>query len=95
MAMQLLRQRADAGLGILAVVHDLNLAAAYADRVVLMHEARIVAEGHPAEVLRAPMLESVFDIPMLVIPHPQLSHPLVVPGGSRHGRERRSAQTIA
>jgi len=77
-AMRLIRQTADAGRGVLAVLHDLNLAAAYADRVVLMHEARVVESGTPAEVLRADLLETVFDIPMLVIPHPQLAHPLVV-----------------
>ena len=77
-AMRLIRRTADAGRGVLAVLHDLNLAAAYADRVVLMHEARVVESGTPAEVLRADLLESVFDIPMLVIPHPQLSHPLVI-----------------
>jgi iron complex transport system ATP-binding protein len=77
-AMRLLRREASAGRGVLAVLHDLNLAAAYADRVVLMAHARIVAAGSPAEVLRADLLESVFDIPMLVIPHPHLSHPLVI-----------------
>jgi iron complex transport system ATP-binding protein len=77
-AMRLIRRTADAGRGVLAIVHDLNLAAAYADRVVLMHQARVVASGTPGEVLRADLLESVFDIPMLVIPHPQLSHPLVI-----------------
>ena len=77
-AMRLLRREAAAGRGVLAVLHDLNLAAAYADRVVLMAHARIVAAGSPAEVLRADLLESVFGIPMLVIPHPHLPHPLVI-----------------
>jgi iron complex transport system ATP-binding protein len=77
-AMRLLRREADAGRGVLAVLHDLNLAAAYADRVVLMRHASIVATGNPGEVLRADLLASVFDIPMLVIPHPHLSHPLVI-----------------
>lgn len=77
-AMRLIRRTAQAGCGVLAVLHDLNLAAAYADLVVLMHEARVVETGTPADVLRADLLESVFDIPMLVIPHPQLSHPLVI-----------------
>jgi iron complex transport system ATP-binding protein len=77
-AMRLIRRTADEGRGVVAVLHDLNLAAAYADEVVLMKEARIVARGTPAEVLRADVLASVFDIPMLVIPHPQLSHPLVI-----------------
>ena len=77
-AMRLIRRTADAGRGVLAIVHDLNLAAAYADRVVLLHEARVVEAGTPSQVLRADLLESVFDIPMLVIPHPQLAHPLVI-----------------
>jgi iron complex transport system ATP-binding protein len=77
-AMRLIRRMAGEGRGVLAVLHDLNLAAAYADRVVLMHEARVVESGTPAEVLRADILERVFDIPMLVIPHPELAHPLVV-----------------
>ena len=77
-AMRLIRRTADAGRGVLAIVHDLNLAAAYADRVVLMHQAKVVESGAPGEILRPELLESVFDIPMLVIPHPQLSHPLVI-----------------
>jgi iron complex transport system ATP-binding protein len=77
-AMRLLRQIAGAGRGVLAVLHDLNLAAAYADRVVLLRESRVIDSGTPSEVLRPDLLESVFDIPMLVIPHPQLSHPLVI-----------------
>ena len=47
LAMGLLRRRADAGLGVLAVLHDLNLAAAYADRVVLMAASRVVASRVP------------------------------------------------
>ena len=77
-AMRLIRRMADAGRGVLAVLHDLNLASAYADRVVLMGDGRVVESGTPSEVLRADLLESVFDIPMLVIPHPLLPHPLVV-----------------
>jgi iron complex transport system ATP-binding protein len=77
-AMRLLRREADAGRGVLAVLHDLNLAAAYADRIVLMSAARVVAAGRPSEVLRADLLEQVFGIPMLVLPHPRLAHPLVI-----------------
>ncbi len=77
-AMRLVRRMADAGRGVLAVLHDLNLVAAYADRVVLMSEARVVAEGTPSEVLRSDLLESVFHVPMLVIPHPRLAHLLVI-----------------
>jgi iron complex transport system ATP-binding protein len=78
LAMGLLRRRADAGMGVLAVLHDLNLAAAYADRVVLMAASRVVASGSPTEVLRADLLERVFGIPMLVLPHPHHRHPMVI-----------------
>lgn len=78
LAMGLLRRRAEAGSGVLAVLHDLNLAAAYADRVVLMAASRVVACGPPADVLRPDLLEQVFDIPMLVLPHPRLAHSLVI-----------------
>jgi iron complex transport system ATP-binding protein len=85
-AMRLIRRVADSGRGVLAVLHDLNLAAAYADRVVLMAEARVVESDTPTEVLRADILEAVFEIPMLVIPHPQLSHPLVIAEPLEQGR---------
>jgi iron complex transport system ATP-binding protein len=77
-AMRLIRRVADSGRGVLAVLHDLNLAAAYADQVVLMSDAHVVEVGPPVAVLRADVLESVFGIPMLVIPHPELAHPIVI-----------------
>jgi iron complex transport system ATP-binding protein len=86
-AMRLLRDRAERGLGVLVVLHDLDLAAAYADRIVVMKDARVVDMGSPAEVMRAESLEAVFELPMLVIPHPRLSHPLVVPDVGQHRRE--------
>jgi iron complex transport system ATP-binding protein len=79
LAMQLLRQRACAGIGVLAVVHDLDLAAAYADRLVLLRGGQVAALGTPAEVLQPDLLEQVFDIPMLVLPHPARGYPLVIP----------------
>ena len=79
LAMHLLRGRAGAGIGVLAVVHDLNLAAAYADRLVLLCGGRVAALGTPAQVLQPDLLEQVFDIPMLVLPHPARRHPLVIP----------------
>jgi iron complex transport system ATP-binding protein len=77
-AMRLLRRTASRGLGILAVLHDLNLAAAYADRIVLLAHGRVAAAGVPAEVLRSAVLEPVFELPMLVVDHPQVPHPIVV-----------------
>jgi iron complex transport system ATP-binding protein len=44
------------------VVHDLNLAARFADQIVLLHSGRIVAHGTPAEVLTTDRIEQVFGV---------------------------------
>jgi len=50
------------------VVHDLNLAARFADQIVLLHEGRVVANGAPAEVLTAKRIEAVFEVkPMFIV----------------------------
>ncbi len=59
---KLLRELSRAGLLVVAVTHDLNLAAAYADRIVLMHEGGIRADGPPADVVRADVIAEVFQV---------------------------------
>jgi iron complex transport system ATP-binding protein len=60
--MELLRGAARAGNAILAIMHDLTLAARFADRVLVMSEGQLVAEGPPAEALAAERLASVFGV---------------------------------
>ena len=69
------------GTTIVMVLHDLNLAARYADRLVAMREGRIVAAGKPAEVITEELLEEVFGLAARVIPDPVAGTPLVVPIG--------------
>ena len=69
---------ADRGLAVVAVLHDLNLAAQYADRIALLKGGRLVGEGPPADVLRADLVRATFDVPVVVLPHPCLACPLVV-----------------
>jgi iron complex transport system ATP-binding protein len=52
------------GCAILAVLHDVNLAAAYADTVLVMKDARAAALGAPAKVLTEALLTSVFEVPI-------------------------------
>jgi iron complex transport system ATP-binding protein len=85
LAMRLLREQARGGCGVVAVLHDLDLAAAYADRLVLMAGGHVVAAGAIEEVLRADLLEAVFGIPMLVIPHPSRPTPVVLANVSPDG----------
>nr|WP_245861624.1 ABC transporter ATP-binding protein [Compostimonas suwonensis] len=67
------------GRTIVAVLHDLNQAARYADRIVAMRDGAIVAQGTPADVITAPTIESVFDLPCRIIADPVSGTPLVVP----------------
>ncbi len=63
--MEILRERARAGAGILVVIHDLALAARFMDRLVLMNDGAIAADGPPAEVLTPDLLASVYRIEAL------------------------------
>ncbi|MBS0643882.1 MAG: ABC transporter ATP-binding protein [Proteobacteria bacterium] len=61
-----------------AVLHDLNAAARFADQVALLHGGRLLAHGAPMEVLRPPMLELAFDVHVAVDPGSD-GHPVVLP----------------
>ena len=60
--MEILRERARAGAGILVVIHDLALAARFMDRLVLMNAGAIAADGAPSEVLTPDLLARVYRI---------------------------------
>jgi iron complex transport system ATP-binding protein len=60
--MEILQARARAGAGVLAVIHDLALAARFMDRLVLMHQGQCVADGSPAHALTPERLAAVYRI---------------------------------
>jgi iron complex transport system ATP-binding protein len=70
----------DRGRTVVAVLHDLNQAARYADHLVAMKAGRIIAQGHPAEVVTAELVREVFGLDSVVVPDPVTGSPLVVPG---------------
>lgn len=67
------------GRTLLLVLHDLNLAAAYADQLVMMCDGRIVTSGAPSEVFTATNLKRVFDLDAHVIHDPESGSPICVP----------------
>ena len=67
------------GRTLLVVLHDLNLAAAYADRLVMMKAGRIMHDGTPEEVFTADNLKQVFDLDAAVIREPVAGRPVCVP----------------
>jgi iron complex transport system ATP-binding protein len=66
------------GAGVFVVLHDLNLAATYADRVLVLSRGRAVALGAPADVLRPELIEQVFGVAVTVTAHPDADTPLIV-----------------
>jgi iron complex transport system ATP-binding protein len=64
---------------VLAVVHDLTLAAQYCDRLAMLSEGRLVALGSPQEVLSPQVLASVYRTQVSVFPHPLTGRPVVTP----------------
>jgi iron complex transport system ATP-binding protein len=75
-----MRLNREAGRTVVLVLHDLNLAAGYADQVALMQAGRLVAAGAPHEIMTAERLSAVFAHPIAVLPHPiRGGCPLVLP----------------
>ncbi|WP_411059180.1 heme ABC transporter ATP-binding protein [Streptomyces sp. E11-3] len=79
LVLRICRERAAAGDAVVVVLHDLGLAAAYADRVAVLHEGRVAADGAPADVLEAELLSRVYRQPLEVLPHPRTGALLVIP----------------
>ena len=67
------------GKAVLAVVHDLTLAAQYCDRLAMLSEGRLVATGSPHEVLSPEVLASVYCTRVWVFAHPLTGRPVVTP----------------
>jgi iron complex transport system ATP-binding protein len=73
------RRLADLGTGVFVVLHDLNLAAAHADAVVLLSRGRIAASGAPDDVLTAETIGNVYDWPVTRFVPPGAARPVIVP----------------
>jgi iron complex transport system ATP-binding protein len=71
----LLRELNDAGTTVVAVMHDLNLAALYCKRLVMMRAGELAADGATAEVFNPATLEAVYDTPMEVFTHEATGRP--------------------
>ena len=75
----------DRGTTIVMVLHDLNLAARYADHLVAVSDGRVHSAGDPAEVLTAETVRAVFGLRSQVIIDPISGKPLMLPIGRHHG----------
>jgi len=78
------------GTTVVMVLHDLNLAARYADHLIALSEGNIHSAGDPRDVLTPEMVAAVFGMPSQVIVDPTSDKPLMLPIGRHHMRERLS-----
>ncbi len=78
--LRLVRQiNAERGSTIVMVLHDLSLAARFSDRLIVLHDGGVLADGAPWEVITPEVLATAFGLDALVIPDPASGRPLVVP----------------
>lgn len=74
----------DRGTTTVMVLHDMNMAARYADHLVALRDGRIVAAGDPNAVMTSELIADVFGLDALVVPDPVSGTPLVLPRGRHH-----------
>lgn len=73
------KQLAAQGLTVITVLHDLNLAAQFADQLLLLSKGRMVAAGPPEAVLTAQAIQAVYGMPVSVLRHAEYDFPIVLP----------------
>ena len=88
------RDLARAGRAVLSVFHDLNLAAASCDRLVVLDGGRVAAEGRPSDVLVPELLRDVYGVEAVVVRHPSTGVPAVLfePAATGRRAPERSAR---
>jgi iron complex transport system ATP-binding protein len=90
--MELLADLNDQGRTLVTVLHDLNQAARYGTHLIAMRDGAVVAQGPPAEIVTAELVEEVFGLPCVVVPDPVTGTPSVTPIG--RARERRIGGSV-
>ena len=67
------------GLGVVAVLHDINMAARFCDELIALHSGLLRRRGTPEEIMRAPVLEDIYGVPMMVLPEPETGGAVALP----------------
>ncbi|OON39907.1 iron-hydroxamate transporter ATP-binding subunit [Izhakiella australiensis] len=64
------------GLTVIVVLHDINMAARYCDRLVALRAGKMISQGEPAEIMTTEVLGEIYGIPMGILPHPTHGTPV-------------------
>ncbi|KEZ76623.1 ATP-binding cassette domain-containing protein [Salinisphaera hydrothermalis] len=68
----------DLGIGVIIVLHDVNMVSRYCDQLVALRDGRLLAQGTPDELMNDATLEAIYGIRMNVMPHPTDHRPIAV-----------------
>jgi len=74
------QQVKEKNLTVLVALHDLNLAALFADRIAIVQNGVLCVAGTPQETLTTEILNSIYNVPVHVVQHPETNVPLIIPG---------------
>lgn len=64
------------GLGVIVVLHDVNMAARFCDEIIALHSGHLIARGTPDDLMRPEQLEAIYGLPMGILPHPVTGTPI-------------------
>lgn len=78
-SLQMAREFAAEGNCVIAILHDLNLALQYADKILMLKQGEVIGFGKPADILCEKRISKLYDIPLQVYHHPGYAHPIVMP----------------
>ncbi|RIX98443.1 ATP-binding cassette domain-containing protein [Aureimonas flava] len=67
------------GVGVVVVLHDINMAARFCDEIVALKGGRLAARGEPEAVVTATALERIYGVPMAILAHPGRPEPVAIP----------------
>ncbi|MDR2161002.1 MAG: iron chelate uptake ABC transporter family permease subunit [Desulfovibrio sp.] len=81
--LNILLASAPPGRSVLAAMHDLNLAAAFCDRLLILKKGRLLADGSLSELFQPEILEDVYEVPVTLVSHPLTGRPQALLGGGR------------
>jgi iron complex transport system ATP-binding protein len=73
------KQAREKNLTVLIALHDLNLAAMFADRIAIVQNGLLCVAGTPRETLTSEIINSVYNVPVHVVPHPETGAPFIIP----------------
>ncbi|WP_373746182.1 ABC transporter ATP-binding protein [Neisseria dentiae] len=66
-------------LGVVIVIHDINLAAQYCDELIALKQGRLLKQGGPSEIMTAGVLKEIYSVDMNIIAHPHSGRPVALP----------------